>query len=92
MTTENVAIIKEFDIAIKLDDGVVLGYEIEHGEILLYTEGIIREVCQELGDSIKSAFDIVLADFGIAVIEDTITTVCANNINYKHNKNRYING
>lgn len=84
METKEFVIIDEFDIAIEISDGVLLGYDVVNGEIHYHTEGIMREVCSELATLIKQQLNIAnLEEYGVRTLNEHIEIPPANNSNYK---------
>ncbi|MBW6487519.1 hypothetical protein [Sulfurimonas sp.] len=69
-------IIKKHNMAIKKDEEnkLLLAYDFKDNEIQEHTEGILKEVNQEIGDAIQQYFNVNLTDYGLIVInEDELT-------------------
>lgn len=63
--------IEKYNLAIKKDEEnkQLLAYDLRNNEIQEHTEGILKEVNQEIADSIQRDLDIDLCDYGIKIVD-----------------------
>lgn len=63
--------IEKYNLAIKKDEEnkQLLVYDLRNNEIQEHTEGILKEVNQEIADSIQRDLDIDLCDYGLKVVD-----------------------
>lgn len=80
-----ILVIKEFNTAIKIEDGVIYGYDLNGDDVLFETEGKMTQVCVEIAEAIEDFYKIKLKDYNVAVIEDVIDIPSVNNTAYKKN-------
>lgn len=68
---KNTLIVKNYNLAVVKDDDnmLLLSYDLKDDEIQQHTEGILKEVNQEIADLIQQRFDINLSDYGIKVVD-----------------------
>lgn len=82
-----ILMLNKYNCAVKKDDDnmLLLGYDIENDEYKDYTEGILREVCQDMADSIEETFSIKVKDYGVIIIEEKydLTAPFNNTIYYR---------
>jgi hypothetical protein len=51
------------------ENKIFLSYDIEDGKMQIHTEGILKEINQEIADLIQQRFDINLSDYGIKIVD-----------------------
>lgn len=66
--------IKQYNMAIIKDEDnkILLSYNLKDNEVQRHTEGILKEVNQEIADIIHNYFDINLDDYNIKVQDASI--------------------
>lgn len=73
---ESYMIVKEFQMAVKLDEEnmllLVYDFNFDLMQINYKTEGILNRVNKELGLKIESCFKIQLADYGVEFYDETL--------------------
>ena len=71
MNKQELEKIEKYNLAIKKDEEnkLLLAYDLRNNEIQEHTEGILKEVNQEIADLIQQRFDIKLSDYGIKIVD-----------------------
>ena len=71
MNKQELEKIEKYNLAIKKDEEnkLLLEYDLRNNEIQEHTEGILKEVNQEIADLIQQRFDIKLSDYGIKIVD-----------------------
>lgn len=71
MNKQELEKIEKYNLAIKKDEEnkLLFAYDLRNNEIQEHTEGILKEVNQEIADLIQQRFDINLSDYGLKVVD-----------------------
>lgn len=68
-------IIKDFNMAIKIDDNTkeLLAYDVKNGVAELESEGILKEVNQELYNALETHLNINPNEYGIEINNEEVS-------------------
>lgn len=68
-------IIKDFNMAIKIDDNTkeLLAYDVKNGVAELESEGILKEVNQELYNALETQLNINPNEYGIEINNEEVS-------------------
>lgn len=68
-------IIKDFNMAIKIDDNTkeLLAYDVKNGVAELESEGILKEVNQELYNALETNLNINPNEYGIEINNEEVS-------------------
>lgn len=68
-------IIKDFNMAIKIDDNTkeLLAYDVKNGVAELESEGILKEVNQELYNALETNLNINPSEYGIEINNEEVS-------------------
>lgn len=69
---ENIYMNKRYNLAIKQDEDnkILLSYELENEKIDENTEGILKELDEEIGNEVAAYFNITLSDYNVTLIDE----------------------
>lgn len=87
---DTILVLKEYNMAVKYDDGIFFSYDFRDNDLRYETEGKLVAVCTEISEAIVDFYGVNLSDCNITINDETVEIPAVNNSNYTKSTNKKV--